>query len=343
MNSNFDLINEAIKSNNIIEIAKILNVSAGTINRWILLKNVPSSYEFELLKLLNKDIDYSLYSSKVKDQFFTPLRTSHYCFEVFKKLMISLGEDINNYTFIEPSAGDGSFMSVLPKNSLALDIEPQNKNIKKQDYLSWIPPNKDKYIIFGNPPFGLRGHLALKFMNHSTKFADFICFILPPLFESDGKGSPRKRVKDFNLIHSEKLDSKFYEPNKSEVTINTIFQVWSKNHNNEIYTLEHTKNTDISIYSLSNGDTASSKRNIKMIEKCDIYLPSTCFGKKNMTYYTKFNELPNKRGYGLVFNKNKNILIDKVKKVDWTQIAFLSTNSALNLRTSQIVNILQKV
>ena len=38
-------------------------------------------------------------------------------------------------------------------------------------------------------------------LNHSNKFSDYVCFILPQLFESDGKGVPRKRVKGFNLLH----------------------------------------------------------------------------------------------------------------------------------------------
>ena len=55
-------------------------------------------------------------------------------------------------------------------------------NIKQQDFLSLEPPlgiqNKIK-IFIGNPPFGYRGWLALSFMNHASKFADFIGFILP--------------------------------------------------------------------------------------------------------------------------------------------------------------------
>lgn len=49
-----------------------------------------------------------------------------------------------------------------------------------------------------------------------------------------------------------------------------------------------------------------------------------------------FNKLPNKRGYGIVFLKDIENNIEKFKKIDWTKIAFLSTNSAYNLRTSQI-------
>ena len=49
-----------------------------------------------------------------------------------------------------------------------MDIEPKIENIDTQDYLSWLPSDKQKkYIVFGNPPFGLRGQLALKFINHS--------------------------------------------------------------------------------------------------------------------------------------------------------------------------------
>ena len=68
---------------------------------------------------------------------------------------------------------------------------------------------KNNFIVIGNPPFGLRGQLALKFINHSSKFADYVCFILPQLFQSDGKGVPRKRVIGLNLIHSETLKTSF--------------------------------------------------------------------------------------------------------------------------------------
>ena len=119
---------------------------------------------------------------------------------------------LQDYIYIEPSAGNGNFLQVLPTNTISLDIEPRSKNILEQDFLQWKPFDQSKkYIVFGNPPFGLRGHLALKFINHSYNFADYVCFILPQLFVSDGKGSPRKRVKGYNLIHCEKLYTYFYD------------------------------------------------------------------------------------------------------------------------------------
>jgi hypothetical protein len=236
-------------------------------------------------------------------------------------------------------------MKVLPKDrTIGMDIEPKDTNIIKQDYLSWTPSINDshrtttKYIVFGNPPFGLRGHLALRFINHSNKFANFVGFILPQLFESDGKGTPRKRVKEFNLIHTEKLTTDFYSPDKKNIKVNVIFQLWSKHYTNNDYIIKEPSSTDLlRVYSLSDGGSSSSTRNKNMLNKCDIYLPSTCFGKENMKYYNSFNDLPGKKGYGIVFHKNKPEMKEKCKNIDWSNISFLSTNSSYNLRTSTII------
>ena len=56
-----------------------------------------------------------------------------------------------------------------------------------------------------------------------------------------------------------------------------------------------------------------------------------------MTYYTSFDELPRRKGYGIVFNQNKKENIEKFKNIVWSDVGFLSTNSAYNIRTSQIV------
>ena len=79
-----------------------------------------------------------------------------------------------------------------------------------------------------------------------------------------------------------------------------------------------------------------------MIDKCDVYLPSTCFS--GMKAYKSFYDLPNKRGYGIVIldKKNKNKILQKMQNVDWSKdYAFLSTNSALNLRSSLIKKCVQ--
>ena len=90
---------------------------------------------------------------------------------------------------------------------------------------------------------------------------------------------------------------------------------------------------------MSDGGTTASTRNKSMIDKCDIYIPSTCFGKENMKCYAKFEDLPGKKGYGIVFTHDKLNNVKKMETTDWTKIAFLSTNSAYNLRSSQIYSL----
>ena len=273
------------------------------------------------------------------DQYFTSNELVKKCWESFILKMDELGINISNYTFIEPSAGNGAFLSVLPPKTIAIDIEPLKKNIIKQDYLKWKNDYKKKYIVFGNPPFGMRGKLALEFINHS-KFADFVCFILPKSFNSDGKGNCKNRVKHLNLIHSNTIDDYFITPENKRIKINGLFQIWAKNYTNPNYKIKKVKTDKMKIYSLSNGRTSSSKRNVKMIDKCDIYLPSTCYGSKKMKSFNTFDELPNKRGYGIIFNKNKKEMIEKAKSINWNKVCFLATNSSLNLRMSLIIEAL---
>src|SRR3989338_3825870 len=108
---------------------------------------------------------------KLKDQFYTKPNVAEYCFKKFQEIANNLEVNLSLYTFIEPSAGCGYFYQILPKNRrIGIDIEPKkisgvdNNGIIKFDYLKWYPKNpKKKYIVLGNPPFGLRGNLALAF------------------------------------------------------------------------------------------------------------------------------------------------------------------------------------
>jgi hypothetical protein len=338
----FVLLKECIEKLNLKEISKKLDVSYGTVRRWILLEKVPSQYRFDFMKILGKDIDYTLFSSASKDQIFTSKELATKCWEIFQK---HSKIHVSEYVFVEPSAGDGSFIGILPENSVFLDIEPRHPRVLKQDFLSWIPEVSEnpkdtckKYVVFGNPPFGLRGNLALKFINHSSTFADYTCFILPQMFGSDGKGSPMTRIStDYKLIHSENLIGEFSAPDSTKSrNISVIFQILAKNQAKNNGSVEPV-NKNIKIYSLSAGGTPGTTRNKKMLDCCDIYLPSTCFKEEDMKIYNSFEELPNLKGYGVVFLEMKEKMISKALGVDWSKKSFLSTNLSYNLRTSIIL------
>ena len=339
-----DILNTLLKTDTYSNIATNLNVAIGTVKRWIELKNIPISYTFDLMKMAKINIDYSTFTYKEKDQFFTPKNTAIYCYNKFIEIINKYGDNQNMYTYIEPSAGSGNFLNLLPKNNrIGLDIEPLSEEIIKQDFLEWFPDKSDKFVTIGNPPFGLRGNLALRFINHASTFSDYVCFILPQLFESDGKGVPRKRVKNLNLIYSEKINTIFISPDDKEIKVECIFQIWSKNHKNADYDIKNNDTSSIKVYSLSDGGTPSTTRNKDMLYSCDIYLSSTCFGKDNMIYYNSFDELPRKKGYGIVFLKNKEVSLGKFKNIDWATVAFKSTNSAYNIRKSQIIEAFNKI
>ena len=57
----------------------------------------------------------------------------------------------------------------------------------------------------------------------------------------------------------------------------------------DLYDIKDYTNEKMRIYSMSDGGTISTTRNKNMIGNCDIYIPSTCFGKENMKCYVNFS------------------------------------------------------
>ena len=317
-------------------IARKLGLHNNTLARWRETMNVPRHYAADLRRLLNNGAPTPA-DAKGSDRYYTKKTAAAACCQMLRETAAQLQVDMSCYHFIEPSAGCGGFYDELPPNRrIGVDIEPRRAGLIRSDYLEWTPPPNKKYIVIGNPPFGLRGHSALLFINHSAHFADMAAFILPQLFASDGKGVPGKRVRGYQLAFSRQLPlNSFHYPDGRDVNIATVFQVWTKINTGKIRNApQKTCREFVRVYSLSDGGTPSSTRNKKMIGNCDIYLPSTCFS--GMRAYGAFAELPNKRGYGIVIHKNKREIKKLLAGCDWNKRAFLSTNSALNLRRSII-------
>lgn len=160
------------------------------------------------------------------DQYFTKPDVADKCLEL---LYDKLPETRNKH-FIEPSAGNGSFYSILPKSRrIGLDIAPQAPDIKRADFLRWEPERsaKDKYVIIGNPPFGHRSKLAIDFFNHSADIASTIAFIVPRQFEKYSVHS--KLNEDFKLIHNKELaEDSFYTPGGKNFSVRCVFQIWTR-------------------------------------------------------------------------------------------------------------------
>ena len=155
-------------------------------------------------------------SKILNDKYYTNTSLAKYCID---KTFSIIGEE-NIGDVIEPSAGDGSFSNQL--NCTAYDIEPENSNIIKQDFLKLNLKYKSQRLIIGNPPFGERGNLIRKFYNKSVELGDYIAFILPIKFYNNNES-----LYKFDLIYSEDLGKDYY----SNVNLHCCFNIYKRPKN----------------------------------------------------------------------------------------------------------------
>lgn len=129
--------------------------------------------------------------------------------------------------FIEPSAGGGALLKHFP-GAHGYDIAPQTVDIEQADFLKHdFKTVPSKTLIFGNPPFGIGGHLALAFIRKAAQLADTIAFILPATF---AKATMKNRLPDdFHLVNELKLAKDSFEsPSGEHLDVNCVFQIWRR-------------------------------------------------------------------------------------------------------------------
>jgi hypothetical protein len=179
----------------------------------------------DILQLLNSQKqDTGKFRTNMKDQFYTNENVAKSCIQS----IISLLPFTKKYLWLEPSAGNGSFLHNIPSSfeKIGLDLEPKAKNILKQDYLKWIPPSNKDIIVFGNPPFGRQSSLAKAFISKSCDFAKIIAFILPKSFTKPSMFNAFDLK--FHLIHSVELEKDSFVINGSKYDVPCVFQIWQK-------------------------------------------------------------------------------------------------------------------
>jgi len=169
------------------------------------------------------------------DKYYTKDIVVESCLNMFKKYIEINTDDL----IVEPSAGNGSFITgikALTSNFKFYDIEPENKEIIKQDYLLYdysnIKKAYNKIHIIGNPPFGRQSSLAIKFIKKSCEFCDSVSFILPKSFKKDSlkKSFPLQ----YHLIFEIDLPDKSFLVDSVEHNVPCIFQIWQKKTSDRI-------------------------------------------------------------------------------------------------------------
>lgn len=147
----------------------------------------------------------------INDKYYTPPELAEYCVKKTKEI---IGEE-NITEFIEPSGGNGVFLNCLPPNTYSCDIEPEDDRVNKQDYLTLELPYKQGRCIIGNPPFGDRNALVVKFYKKAISECDYISFILPI-----SQFNNNQQMYEFDLIYSENLGKRYFSDREVHCCLN---------------------------------------------------------------------------------------------------------------------------
>jgi len=166
------------------------------------------------------------------DKYYTKDTIVNLCISYIKQIIEIKPNDL----IIEPSAGNGSFISAikdLSNNYKFYDIQPEHLEVIKQDYLLLkvddIKSNFDNIHIIGNPPFGRQSSLVIKFIKQSCYFAKTISFILPKSFKKETLRN--KFDLNYHLIYEIDLPKKAFLVDNDEYDVPCIFQIWKRENN----------------------------------------------------------------------------------------------------------------
>ncbi len=157
------------------------------------------------------------------EHYFTGPRLARRCVDYADRLL-----GFGGYAhFVEPSAGDGVFLELLPADRrVGVDIDPRAGGVVAADFLTWEPPGTaGRVLTIGNPPFGQRAALAIDFLNAACAFSDAVAFILPRSFN---KYTFANRVpRAFHLLGGFDCDE-FRAVDGRAHRVKAVFQVWER-------------------------------------------------------------------------------------------------------------------
>jgi hypothetical protein len=280
--------------------------------------------------------DYALNKKLPADSYFTSEKTAKKCLNILYDTLLNDNINLTEYTFIEPGAGDGGFYdNIIDYTKIGIDIVDRRDDIITSNFLKWKPDDlSKKYISIGNPPFGVRGSIALAFLNRCLLFSDYVGFILPMSFHSNGKGSAMSRVKNGHLVKSIILEQEtFFSPdNNKEIKINTLFQIWKTGHGVSIF-----KDYDISEYAEIKTVNSDPNRycGMEYINDYDFFVNSSFYGNDVSIVYN-FSDVKYSAGYGIIIKKNRQEILKKISNINFYEYSSKATNSVNHIRMHHI-------
>lgn len=264
------------------------------------------------------------------DKFYTLPECSKKCIDKVCELYDIAGWDL----IIEPSAGNGSFLNQIPSNNkIGIDILPDHEDIIKQDFFDYNPPaiNINKNIlVIGNPPFGKVSSLAIKFFNHSAKWANVIAFIIPRTFR---KISIQNRLDNkFHLVYDEEIPNNpcCFSPIMS---VKCCFQIWEKKELERSFIDLPKKHDDWEFLKLGKNDD-----NGQPTPPLDADFAMRAYGGNIGEIKTEgLYELRPKSWHWFKTNIDKNTLINRLSQLDYSNS--LNTARQNSMGRAELVNI----
>jgi hypothetical protein len=246
------------------------------------------------------------------DKFYTIPSYSKKCidkvFELYEKSSFDL--------IVEPSAGDGSFFNQLEcDNKIGIDISPENTNILKMDFFDYLPHSHmniiNNILVIGNPPFGKISSIAIKFFNHSAKWANVIAFIIPRTFR---RPSVQNKLNNmFHLIYDEDVSTKpcCFTP---QMMVKCCFQIWKRKEIERPFIYLPTKHKDWEFLSFGPIDEYGQPTPPDGVD----FAIRAYGGKVGEIEKIKLSELRPKSWHWIKSNINKEELINRFNQLDYS-------------------------
>lgn len=257
------------------------------------------------------------------DKYYTSEEDMRYCVNKTLDILQENGYEITE--FLEPSAGKGVFSNYLlssGKEVLALDIEPEDDNIIKADFLTYPLEYKKGRLIIGNPPFGRTLSLAKKFYKRSIEIGDYISFILP-----SSQINNTQSMYEFDLIYSEDLGELVFSDNRKVKCCLNIYIKPKEGLNKK----KKEKLKDVTIVRQDSKKFSNFDYDIRMC-----YWGDATAGKilkegehYSAEYKIKINNL-----------ELKNDIINLLNNINWKEE--LNSVSMLKIQQFHIINVLKK-
>ena len=235
--------------------------------------------------------------------------------EISERCIASIGVRYNWSEWglvIEPSAGNGSFLIKIPTpKKVGIDISPEHKDIIKQDFLTYAPPNDvGKILVVGNPPFGRVSSLAIKFFNHASKWADVIAFIIPRTFR---RVSVQNKLNvNFHLVLDEEIPTEPCSFNPHTM-VKCCFQIWEKKDYKRKIDELSTVHDDWDFLGFGPNDAKGQPTPPKGAD----FAIRAYGGKCGEIVDTKLETLRPKSWHWIKSNIDKNILIQRFNSLDY--------------------------